>query len=247
MEIEEIMMKKKTWLKRFFVIILTFILVTIIGGWIYLEQATYSPTEEAKATSLLGDDRGNVLVFKGKTDYPAIIFYQGALVEKESYSIWASNIAEVGYSVYLVQMPLNLAVLNGNIAEEIISEYELEEVVMGGHSLGGVMSSRFAATHSNQVKGVFFLASYPDESINLADAQFPVLSITASNDQVLNLEAFASAKALLPPHTSFVEILGGNHSGFGDYGFQSGDGEATLTNEDQRAQVISAIQSVWSE
>ena len=118
-----------------------------------------------------------------------------------------------------------------------------------GHSLGGVIAARNAATLSEdtEIAGLILLASYPDESINLADAQFPVLSITASNDQVLNWEAFASAKALLPPHTSFVEFLGGNHSGFGDYGFQSGDGEATLTNEDQRAQVISAIQSVWPE
>lgn len=238
MEIEEIMMKKKTWLKRFFVIILTFILVTIIGGWIYLEQATYSPTKEAETTSLLGDDRGNVLVFEGKTDYPAIIFYQGALVEKESYSIWASKIAEVGYSVYLVQMPLNLAVLNGNIAEEIISEYELEEVVMGGHSLGGVMSSRFAATHSNQVKGVFFLASYPDEKGSLANFSQPVLSITAGRDGVLNTEAYEEAKNYLPESTEYVRIDGGNHAGFGSYGEQKGDLSSEINDQQEQLQQI---------
>jgi hypothetical protein len=47
-------------------------------------------------------------------------------------------------------------------------------------------------------------------------------------------------KHLLPPGTEFIVIEGGNHSQFGWYGDQPGDAEATISREEQQAQVLQA-------
>jgi hypothetical protein len=46
---------------------------------------------------------------------------------------------------------------------------------------------------------------------------------------------------LLPPDTMFVNIEGGNHSQFGDYGLQSGDNPAEINKEDQHAAITENI------
>jgi len=38
-----------------------------------------------------------------------------------------------------------------------------------------------------------------------------------------------------------LTIVGGNHSGFGDYGKQTKDGKATISQTGQENQIISAI------
>jgi hypothetical protein len=45
---------------------------------------------------------------------------------------------------------------------------------------------------------------------------------------------------LLPPDATIVVIEGGNHAQFGYYGIQTGDGKATISREDQQAQIVSA-------
>ena len=45
-------------------------------------------------------------------------FYPGALVDAESYSIWAKEVSEKGYSVAIVKMPFDMAVL-GEIEQRI--------------------------------------------------------------------------------------------------------------------------------
>lgn len=52
-------------------------------------------------------------------------------------------------------MPLNLAVTKGDAAEEIIRVHPKQSFVLGGHSLGGVMASRYAIEHADQLEGVF--------------------------------------------------------------------------------------------
>ncbi|MCC7001868.1 MAG: hypothetical protein IT357_06910 [Gemmatimonadaceae bacterium] len=43
-----------------------------------------------------------------------------------------------------------------------------------------------------------------------------------------------ATRSLLPKHTRWVEIAGGNHSQFGHYGHQLFDGNATVTREAQQ-------------
>nr|WP_202622338.1 alpha/beta fold hydrolase [Enterococcus sp. CU12B] len=234
------MKKMNKWWKRFLIVLLVLVIGILVGNG-YIKKNTYRATESALMTSQLGKVENKIVVFEGKKENPALIFYPGAFVERESYSIWAEQISEAGYSVYLVQMPFNLAVLNADAAEQVIADNQLEDVILVGHSLGGVMASRFTHNHENVVKGIVYLASYPDEKGSLLDFKGAVLSITGENDGVLNQEKYEEAKAYLPKQTSYRTIAGGNHAGFGSYGAQKGDKKATISNADQQNKVSELI------
>ena len=160
-------------------------------------------------------------------------------------SIWAQDLAKNGYSVAIVKMPLDLAVIGGNKADKIKEDFPDSDYVIGGHSLGGVMASRYAnKNHSDShLKGVFFMASYPDKKGTLKESAVPVLSITATKDKVLNQKAYEEAKQYLPERTEYVSINGGNHGGFGSYGEQKGDGEAEISNADQQTVIVNTLEN----
>lgn len=164
--------------------------------------------------------------------------YPGALVDPGAYSIWAAKVAKAGYRVAIVSFPDDLAVLKPNAANTVVKSGQ--PYVIGGHSLGGVMASRYAAKHQSGLKGVFFLASYPDAKGKLKE-NVPVLSLTASRDGVLNFDAWRKAKQNLPSDTTYQQLPGGNHAGFGSYGKQSGDGRATVTNATQQQWVAKQL------
>ena len=70
-------------------------------------------------------------------------------------------------------MPFNLAVLNSNAADKVMSKFNnIENWYIGGHSLGGAMAASYAAKHQDNLKGVVLLAAYPTKELDI-----PVLSI----------------------------------------------------------------------
>ncbi|MGM0126407.1 hypothetical protein IGI37_003836 [Enterococcus sp. AZ194] len=222
------------------------LLVVVVGSvGIYLKVATYQATDEALEVSQAARDEATYTVYSsGENQSVGLIFYPGALVVPESYSLWAAQVAEAGYDVYVVHFPLNLAVLSPNSAEKIIKKYPDKKFVLAGHSLGGVMASRYAAANPDSIAGMLFLASYPDEKGSLKNTNFPVLSMTATNDGVLNKDNYEQAKQYLPTTTEYLSIEGGNHAGFGSYGAQKGDKESTISNAQQQEKISQAI-SQW--
>ena len=89
------------------------------------------------------------------------------------------------------------------------------------------MATSFAAEHQEDLDGVVLLAAYPTDELEI-----PVLSIYGSEDGVLNKEKYNDSIGLSQNLTEIV-IKGGNHAQFGNYGDQSGDGEAQISKEDQ--------------
>lgn len=233
----------KRWKK---VCLFIFVSLLLLIGLSYgaLKYFTYEPSREAQqageATAEISvTETSDVIILKSSKEppsLPAVIFYQGALVEAESYSVWAKQLAEAGYPVYLCKQPLNLPILDTNFAQKIIEEYQIKDYVIGGHSLGGTAASRYATNHleDQQLQGVFFLASYPDSKGTLADGKLAVLSLTGTDDGLLNWERYQESKAFLPQSTIFNQLDGGNHAGFGSYGKQRGDNDAALSNEQQQ-------------
>lgn len=223
--------------------VVSILLVLLAAGFIYIKSSTYHPTPQATKSASQAEKLDNALVFKGNPDKPSIIFYQGALVDNASYSIWASKVAEAGYSVYLLKEPLNLAIFNPDLAEKVIKDEHLSQYIVGGHSLGGVMASRFAAGHQDNsaLEGVFFLASYPDQKGSLKDYKGKVLSLVGSKDSVINQSSYEKAKAYLPQQTMNVTLDGGNHAGFGSYGAQKGDNQADISNEKQQEEIAAEL------
>ncbi|HFU6923684.1 TPA: alpha/beta hydrolase [Streptococcus agalactiae] len=209
-----------------------------VGMTIYFN--TYQASPLARRIAKTATNHKNYLLFRSKGKVKAnIIFYQGALVEEEAYSQLARDLADKGYNTYILKTPLNLPVLSPHKAKTIINQNHLTNVYLAGHSLGGVVASQNAKVAP--VKGLILLASYPSRKSDLSHKKLRVLSITASNDHILNWEKYEEAKKRLPNSSTFRTIVGGNHSRFGNYGHQKGDGKATLSHKSSEKQLATFI------
>ena len=170
------------------------------------------------------------LVFYPAAYDSAVIFYPGSKVEALAYIPLMESLAREGVLTVLMPMPFNLAVLAKNAAEGIPEQFpEVENWYMAGHSLGGSMAASFAAENTAWVDGLILLAAYSTDPVAL-----PVLSIYGSSDGVMNQEKYQQYRPNLPKLTEQI-IDGGNNAGFGFYGPQEGDGEATISREEQIA------------
>jgi hypothetical protein len=216
------------------------------GAWFIRPQGVM----ERGSAALSGNDLVNVeerkvngaggFLFAPEKDEKGVgfVFYPGARVPVRAYAPNALAIAERGYEVFLVKMPLNLAVLASGRAGKVISGLgEVDNWAVGGHSMGGAMAAKFVSETDLDVSGLVLWASYPPEGAEF-DPGLGVLSITASEDEIIDDEKLNRAREQLPEGTEFVEIAGGNHGQFGWYGFQSGDGEAKITRENQVETVV---------
>lgn len=209
-----------------------------IGMTIYFN--TYQASPLARRIAKTATNHKNYLLFRSKGKVKAnIIFYQGALVEEEAYSQLARDLADKGYNTYILKTPLNLPVLSPYKAKTIIDQNHLTNVYLAGHSLGGVVASQNAKVAP--VRGLILLASYPSSKSDLSHKKLRVLSITASNDHILNWEKYEESKKRLPNSSTFRTIVGGNHSRFGNYGHQKGDGKATLSHKSSEKQLATFI------
>ncbi|TGD24884.1 alpha/beta hydrolase [Companilactobacillus suantsaicola] len=226
---------------KWLIAILITLLVICAGSFFVIKGKEYQPSTSAMTASKVSTTTNNITKFSGNNANPNVIFYPGALVEPKSYSIWAKKVAQAGFNVYIVRFPLDLAVLKTNIADKVD---KTPGYVIGGHSLGGTMASRYAHNHQKNLKGVFFLASYPETKGDLRKTNVPVLSITASKDGVLKWKNYKNAKKLLPSNTVYEQISGGNHAGFGSYGKQKGDNSATISNRQQQ-NIVSRLLINW--
>ena len=71
-----------------------------------------------------------------------------------------------------------------------------------------------------------------------------MISVYGSNDGILNMKKYEKNKKNLP-RDNFTEYVidGDNHSGFGAYGAQKGDGEATVGKAEQIRITVEQIKS----
>ena len=180
----------------------------------------------------------NGVMFDGPGTEDLLIFYPGGKVQETAYAPLLRMLAEEGMDVYLVRMPFRLAVFGANKAEKALEETaDYTRVYIGGHSLGGAMAAHYAAEHPEELDGVILLAAYSTK--RLPD-DLPVLSVYGSEDGILNREKYEENRPNLPDLQEIV-IEGGNHAGFGSYGEQTGDGEATIIPEAQWEETVKAI------
>lgn len=212
-------------------------IVVIIGFFVWA-NTSYEPKEMAKQ-ALISDESVDVNISdyisftpKGITPTKGLILYPGAKVEPEAYAPLAKDIAKEGYEVIIADMTLNFAILSANEASKIIKDYDnIESWSIGGHSLGGVAAAKFAS-YNKYIDGVVLLASYPTND-ELKKLGKEVISIWGSSDGVLNFESLYKSKEVLPLDTTYIDIEGGNHAQFGDYGKQKGDNDALISQEEQ--------------
>ncbi|MBQ8278553.1 MAG: alpha/beta hydrolase [Roseburia sp.] len=224
-------------------ILVVFLLTLCVGGYLGDYYRAEAVAQECIANPAEGIDvyeENNMLVFAPENATAGFIFYPGGKVAYEAYAPLMSACAENGILCVLVEMPGNLAVLDMNAADGIQERFpEVATWYIGGHSLGGSMAASYAEKNAEAYEGVILLASY--STADLSETELEVLSVYGTGDKVLNAEKYAEYKGNLP--TDFMEIVieGGCHAYFGAYGAQEGDGEPTITREEQTAVTLEAI------
>jgi hypothetical protein len=219
-------------------IIFSIILVLLIGiSIIYLSTGTYDSKELAKA-HMVSDKNVTVIIDNGIEFIPTlpngtgVILYQGAKVDVSAYSVEAKILADNGYTVFIPKMPFNMAFFGINKADKIIENNpDISGWYMAGHSLGGSMAAKYTSNHRDIIDGLILLASYSADDLSAYTGK--VISIIGTKDMGIDKEKLKQTNVNLPKDTEFYTIEGGNHSQFGDYGFQKGDNIADITLEEQ--------------
>lgn len=226
------MSRRKKWLITGEIVLL---ILTILAGAFFWYVSDYYRAE-AVALAVMGQDSG-ISQQDGLTilspSYPtdtAIIFYPGAKVEAEAYLPLLDQIRQTGVTCMLVHMPFRMAIFDADAAEEVTARFpEIQHWYIAGHSMGGAMASKFASDHPNLVDGLILMGAYiygdyPEEN---------TLTIYGSLNQ--------SVEDHIDYTENIVEIQGGNHAQFGNYGPQKGDPPATISAEEQQRQTVEAI------
>ncbi len=158
-----------------------------------------------------------------------VIVYGGGKVAPLSYGYLSALEA----NVFLVRFPFHLAVFGIQRGQRVIDAHpEISTWVVVGHSLGGSMGHVFSQNNA-RIQGVVYLASYPTGAVDR-----PSLAMFGTRDGLID----ATDALALVEGANIVLIDGGNHAQFGEYGAQSGDAQAHLLPEEQRAIVIQEIQ-----
>lgn len=172
-------------------------------------------------------DHGYITIGNVNAD-TGLIFYPGALVEAEAYAEMMEILGREGYLCVIARMPFDLAVLDQNKADRIISAYpKIRHWYLAGHSLGGSIAASYAADHPDKIDGLILLASYATDDLSHLDLK--TLSIRGDRDGIIRMNRYEQELKMLPKGYEEYVIKGGNHCQFGDYGLQEGDEEATVS------------------
>lgn len=220
-----------------------YILIILAALLVFLAVAFFSYVNDYRhadetALSLLQNNpsirqEGNLTILTpdvGNDTGRGLIFYPGGKVEDTAYLPLLEKLRTQGVTVALVKMPFNLAVFDINAADKVPDTVpSVSRWYIGGHSLGGAMASSFIAGKEDRFGGLILLGAYP-----VNDSPIPTLCIYGSEDIMLD-------KTKLTDVANVLELAGGNHAQFGNYGTQEGDGVASISREAQQTKAAEAM------
>lgn len=234
--------KPMSWRKKCLMAVgILLLLLVILAGVFFWYVSDYYRAEDvalevmAQDSNITVQDNLTILSPVSPTD-TALIFYPGAKVEAEAYLPLLDQIRQTGVTCILVHMPFHMAIFDADAAENVMARFpEYQHWYISGHSMGGAMASKFASDHPDQVDGLILLGAYiygdyPDED---------TLTIYGSLNQ--------SVEEHIDYTENIVEIEGGNHAQFGNYGPQKGDLPAAISAEEQQKQAVEAIEAFLAQ
>ena len=219
------------------------ILIAVIGFLLWANIGVMAAEPEALAavradTDVTLTDEGGAWVLapaSGASD-TGLVFIPGAKVDPLAYAATLVGVVDDGVTVVITKPTLNLAFFDFRPLSEFTAlAPDVDDWFVGGHSLGGVRACQLA----EGTDGLVLFGSYCAN--DLSDSGLAALSISGSEDGLSTPEKIDEAAHLLPADTIFVVIEGGNHAGFGAYGAQPGDGEATIPDAEIREQITDAL------
>lgn len=247
-------MIKKTYNQRFkwkFFFSMVFVMAALCACS-YLPEGELHPeniiiNETAEYIELSLEDANSDAIENG------ILFYPGGLVDAHAYIETLSGLASYTTKLIILKVNSNLAILEINKAEKVRKKFpEIKSWFTAGHSLGGLAAVATAKKYPEVYDGIILLAAYPNKSNDISNWSGNVLSLYGSNDKVATVSDIDANKEYLPPgrdvdplwpfsyellegNTTYYYLMqGANHSQFGAYGFQSGDGAADITADEQK-------------
>lgn len=222
-------------------IILISIVVTLIilPGVFYIYTLNYYRADD-DALQVINNNSSdvknhrNITVFypddKSEGTTTGLIFYPGGKVEDVAYAPILYDLSKRGITCILLKMPFNLAVFNIDAADSVYGEFpHIKNWYIAGHSLGGAMASSYVEDNGDKLNGMILLGAYP-----INDEDVPTLVIYGSEDLGLDLSKLENTE-------NKIELSGGNHANFGNYGIQKGDGIAAMSRMEQQILTIDAI------
>ncbi len=210
-----------------------------------LKIALKTSDADRDALRFLDTDKG-VRVSAGKTiEYwplrepvkAGLVFYQGGRCDPLAYGPLLRPLAAAGYPVLVPRMPLRMAVFGASKAASVMASHpQISQWVIGGHSMGGAMAAGFASKHPENLSGLFLLGAYAARMHAMPDSRLPVLFVHGTEDDQVRAEEIAAQPQRLPPHTRFVEILGGDHYQFGSFADEWVT--ATISRDEQQRRTV---------
>jgi len=201
---------------------------------------------DARVTVTPGD---GYWILRPPSPAPAgLVFFPGALVDPVAYAPLARAVAERGHLVLLIQVPRRGA-FGGADGLEVFARARaataasapIARWVLAGHSRGGVIASMAARDAFPGMAGLVLIGTSHPRDFSLAHLRIPVTRVFGSRDTVADEDKLEATRPNLPAATRMVRIDGGNHSQFGDYGFQPGDWPATISREAQQSITRAAL------
>ncbi len=235
------------WVRRFF-----FAWAILSTLWVADKMRTRGVSADTLRTSpaVAVKDAPTILEFrpartKGNS---ALIFFCGAGVSAHAYAPLLRPVAEAGYPVFVVRLPYRFAPFDSHKEAAIerargvmAAHPAVAHWVLSGHSLGGALAARMVHARPAAVSAVVLIGTTHPRSDDLSALRLPVTKVYGSNDGVAPYDRIQATKHLLPAHTKWIEVRGGNHSQFGHYGHQLLDGSATISREAQQEITRSAL------
>lgn len=219
---------------------------------------TYTPRLPAGAMTAdagVAVEAGDVVRFTpraGARDV-GLVWVAGCLVAPQAYAPLAHAVAARGYPVVVYGLPWRCAPLPVHRARvdadlrRLLGAAGPSRWVLGGHSKGAVFVSQIAASPPASLRGVIIAGSTHPRDVDVSDSSLAITKIVATLDGIAPMAVSESRRALLPATVDWRRIEGGNHSQFGWYGTQLGDGTATISREQQQEQLLSAVLDVLTE
>jgi hypothetical protein len=212
------------------------------------QDAVVEGVEDVRVT--LEHDAGQYIAIE-PTEVEAstlFIFYPGGLVRPQAYEWLGVALVPLGIQTVIPVFAADLAVTAPNRATELIDRLSSNRrVIIGGHSLGGAMATRYTLNHPDKVDGLVLMGAFSPEGDNLSAFVLPTLVLAAEHDGLATLDEVEAGLSRLPTNATLEIIEGSVHSFFGRYGPQRGDGIPTVTRQQAEADITQALTDFFAE
>jgi hypothetical protein len=199
-----------------------------------VDEAAVQAVEDDPAVNVTTNAEGDWVLRDPdpEVEETGLVFYPGARVNPRSYvPVLAPLVRDGNVTVVIPRVPINVAILDTKAAGRSITAYSgVEDWYVGGHSLGGAMACRYASNHAGKVEGVVLFGAYC--ASDASETELNVLVVSGTEDGVIDRNSLRNNRENLPPGSAQVSVAGVNHTYFGSYYGQSGDGTTNVSRSE---------------